>query len=77
MDSEFFQLADLTDLGTDLFESAIEQFEEINFDVFAYCQIFSSSGSDKAMGFCVHKLFQKYDLYRKYHISCETLLNFS
>lgn len=74
-DQEFLTISDLLDLGPDLFETAMENFEDISFDVFAFCQIFT--GNDKSMAFMVHKLFQKYDLYRKFHINCETLHNFS
>ena len=74
-DNEFLQLADLLDLGPDLFETAMEHFEDINFDVFHFCQLFT--GNDKSMAFMIHKIFQKYELYKKYHIACETLHNWS
>ena len=39
-DWEFLQLSDLVDYQQDLFETALENFEEIAFDVFIFCNIF-------------------------------------
>jgi hypothetical protein len=51
----------------------MELFEEISFDSFN----FSGVLNEAALPFVVHNIFQKIDLYSKFHISVSTLYNFT
>ena len=73
VDIEFLTLADLLEIGIDHLEQAVENLEEINFDVFN----FSSIMTEHSFSFMIHKIFQKYEFYKIYNISQETLYNFS
>ena len=63
------------DYQQELFDNALDNFDEPTFDVFTYENLFG--GTDKALPYMIHKMFQKYDLYKRYYISTETLHNFS
>ena len=77
-DQEFMAVAELADLGPELIETANENFEDISFDAFNFCVIFAQMpGGDKSLAYLLHKIWGKYDLYRKYHISTECLHNFA
>lgn len=43
--------------------------------MFIFVNIFQ--GNSNALPFCSHRIFQKYDLYRKFHINTETMYNFT
>ena len=64
VDIEFLTLADLLEIGIDHLEQAVENFDEINFDVFN----FSSIMTDNSFSFMIHKIFQKYEFYKIYNI---------
>lgn len=65
VDIEFLTLADLLEIGIDHLEQAVENLEEINFDVFN----FSSIMTEHSFSFMIHKIFQKYEFYKIYNIS--------
>lgn len=64
VDIEYLTLADLLEIGIDHLEQAVENFDEINFDVFN----FSSIMTDNSFSFMIHKIFQKYEFYKIYNI---------
>ena len=49
IDTEFLQLADLQDYGVDHLETALENFDEVAFDTFNYCQFLG----DKSMHYII------------------------
>jgi hypothetical protein len=53
VDIEFLTLADLVEIGIDHLEQAVENLEEINFDVFN----FSSIMTDNSFAYMIHKIF--------------------
>jgi len=53
VDVEFLTLADLLEIGIDHLEQAVENFDEINFDVFN----FSSIMTDNSFSYMIHKVF--------------------
>ena len=64
IDIEFLTLADLLEIGIDHLEQAVENLEEINFDVFN----FSSIMTDNSFSYMIHKIFQKYEFTKIYNI---------
>ena len=63
----------MLEIGIDHLEQAVENFDEINFDVFN----FSSIMTENSFAYMIHKIFQRYDFYKIYQINLETLYNFS
>jgi hypothetical protein len=53
VDIEFLTLADLVEIGIDHLEQAVDNLEEINFDVFN----FSSIMTDNSFSYMIHKIF--------------------
>ena len=51
----------------------MELFDEIQFDSFNFTGVLNEA----ALPFVVHNIFQKQDLYSKFHISVSTLYNFT
>lgn len=73
-ESQFLMLADLIDIGSEHLENAEEHFNDITFDVFNFSTLFQEN---IAFQFMVHKIFLKYDFYKKYSITVDTCFNFS
>jgi hypothetical protein len=72
-DHEFFSMANATDILPDQLASAMENFEEVGFDSFNYCQ----QMGDCSMPYMVHLLFQRHDFYNRFFVSMHTCFNFS
>ena len=63
----------MAEFGDELVPQAVENFDEIQFDVFAFVNILN----EHALPYMIHKIFNTYDFYNTYHISIATLVNFS
>jgi hypothetical protein len=63
----------MTEFGEELVPQALDNFDEIQFDVFAFVNILN----EHALPYMIHKIFITYDFYNTYHISVATLVNFS
>jgi hypothetical protein len=63
----------MAEFGDELVPQAVENFDEIQFDVFAFVSVLT----EHALPYMIHKIFVTYDFYNTYHISVSTLVNFS
>ena len=52
--------------GTDCLETAIDNFDDISFDTYNFCQYIQDNNS---LPYMVYKIFSKYDFYFDYNIS--------
>jgi hypothetical protein len=75
LDFEFFNVVGVysSDLPVEDIERIMENFDEINFDVFG----FFDSCRDHSFAYFIYKIFQRYEFFRKYFISIETCYEFS
>ena len=73
VDREFLEKTDLADMDRTYLDSAVEKFDETQFDAFTCYQILGIH----SLQYVTFKIFQMYNFFNSYHISLEKLVNFS